>query len=274
VQALEREALAARDESRAYAAEVDELARAYEEQQSLNAALLDRQGELDASAAAVADAQLAARQRVEAAEESARAAREDAAAAKREAEGLRELREGMERDLQAVRGRVLELQGALDQQRAAREQAERGARLKQGECEQLQLRAQAAEGRLVGLEKELSGAVRERDDERAKRARAESDAAAAKEQAKRSRRAAAAGGASGTGGEVSGDVQQLQAALDGMRKVIKCGVCHTNDKDTVILKCMHVFCGDCVRSNLETRHRKCPGCGLAFGAADVKAVYL
>ncbi len=36
---------------------------------------------------------------------------------------------------------------------------------------------------------------------------------------------------------------------------------------------MHVFCNHCIKKNLESRHRKCPGCGVGFGAGDVKHFY-
>lgn len=40
----------------------------------------------------------------------------------------------------------------------------------------------------------------------------------------------------------------------------------------VIVKCYHLFCNACIQRNLEIRHRKCPGCGTAFGQSDVRFV--
>ena len=51
-------------------------------------------------------------------------------------------------------------------------------------------------------------------------------------------------------------------------------VCHNRQKDTVITKCFHIFCGQCIKANLDTRHRKCPGCGAAFGAGDIHSIFL
>jgi Zinc finger, C3HC4 type (RING finger) len=65
-------------------------------------------------------------------------------------------------------------------------------------------------------------------------------------------------------------VLQNQALL----KMTRCSVCDSRQKDRILTKCWHMFCQQCIQRNLETRHRKCPGCGAAFGAADVKAVYL
>lgn len=51
-------------------------------------------------------------------------------------------------------------------------------------------------------------------------------------------------------------------------------VCCERNKDTVITTCWHTFCRPCIKKNLDTRHRKCPGCNLKFGEADVKTFYL
>jgi E3 ubiquitin-protein ligase BRE1 len=42
----------------------------------------------------------------------------------------------------------------------------------------------------------------------------------------------------------------------------------------IITKCSHSFCRACIRANLDTRLRKCPACGRAFGEGDVKPLYL
>lgn len=68
--------------------------------------------------------------------------------------------------------------------------------------------------------------------------------------------------------------QILQAENLELRKQLNCGACKTRRKDTVILKCMHVFCGDCVRAVIDNRSRKCPQCGGAFSATEFKRIYL
>jgi len=70
-------------------------------------------------------------------------------------------------------------------------------------------------------------------------------------------------------GEVSDDKLELQL----LKRRLKCGVCSTNPKDTVISKCWHLFCAECVQDNLNTRHRKCPACGEKFGSVDVHKVF-
>lgn len=64
-----------------------------------------------------------------------------------------------------------------------------------------------------------------------------------------------------------------QEEIDAMRTLLNCNVCHERQKNVIITKCCHVFCSKCIQKNLETRNRKCPGCGVPFGQADVKQFY-
>lgn len=61
--------------------------------------------------------------------------------------------------------------------------------------------------------------------------------------------------------------------LQAMRMLLRCNVCHERTKDVIITKCWHIFCSHCIQRNLETRNRKCPGCGVPFGQQDVKPFY-
>ncbi|KAJ2477408.1 E3 ubiquitin-protein ligase bre1, partial [Coemansia sp. RSA 2320] len=58
------------------------------------------------------------------------------------------------------------------------------------------------------------------------------------------------------------------------KALLKCPTCQTNFKSHVLLRCMHVFCKQCVDSRIETRQRKCPSCSEPFGAKDVRQIYL
>ncbi|KAL5707727.1 RING-type E3 ubiquitin transferase [Ranunculus cassubicifolius] len=72
----------------------------------------------------------------------------------------------------------------------------------------------------------------------------------------------------------SGDsaIQRLQDEVKECKAILKCGVCFDRPKEVVITKCFHLFCNPCIQRNLEIRHRKCPGCGTAFGQSDVRFV--
>ncbi|KDQ27700.1 hypothetical protein PLEOSDRAFT_1112669 [Pleurotus ostreatus PC15] len=60
---------------------------------------------------------------------------------------------------------------------------------------------------------------------------------------------------------------------DKMQEILQCRICKARIRDTVITKCMHTFCRECLDARLSTRQRKCPSCQLAFGHADVHPVY-
>ncbi|KAI3450877.1 hypothetical protein Pfo_007542 [Paulownia fortunei] len=67
-------------------------------------------------------------------------------------------------------------------------------------------------------------------------------------------------------------IQRLQEEIKDCKAILKCGVCFDRPKEVVIVKCFHLFCNQCIQRNLEIRHRKCPGCGTAFGQNDVRFV--
>ncbi|XP_039014867.1 E3 ubiquitin-protein ligase BRE1-like 2 isoform X4 [Hibiscus syriacus] len=67
-------------------------------------------------------------------------------------------------------------------------------------------------------------------------------------------------------------LQKLQDEIKNCKNILKCGVCFDRPKEVVIVKCYHLFCNPCIQRNLELRHRKCPGCGTAFGQNDVRFV--
>ncbi|GAX77702.1 hypothetical protein CEUSTIGMA_g5145.t1 [Chlamydomonas eustigma] len=68
--------------------------------------------------------------------------------------------------------------------------------------------------------------------------------------------------------------KELQEEVEAMRHLLNCNVCHERRKNVIITKCCHVFCDKCIKRNLEARNRKCPGCGVQYGQADVKHLYL
>ncbi|KAJ6713454.1 E3 UBIQUITIN-PROTEIN LIGASE BRE1 [Salix purpurea] len=67
-------------------------------------------------------------------------------------------------------------------------------------------------------------------------------------------------------------IQRLQDEIKDCKSILKCSVCSDRPKEVVIVKCYHLFCNPCIQRNLEIRHRKCPGCGTAFGQNDVRFV--
>ena len=61
--------------------------------------------------------------------------------------------------------------------------------------------------------------------------------------------------------------------VDALRSLVRCNVCRSANKDTVITRCMHMFCRTCVDERLDSRNRKCPQCSLVFASSDVRPIY-
>jgi E3 ubiquitin-protein ligase BRE1 len=68
-------------------------------------------------------------------------------------------------------------------------------------------------------------------------------------------------------------VAELEAENSKLHDLLRCKVCSTNRKNVILLKCSHMFCKPCIDATIDNRHRKCPGCGAAFSAADVRPVF-
>eukprot|EP00051_Salpingoeca_urceolata_P005182 m.71004 g.71004 ORF g.71004 m.71004 type:complete len:876 (+) comp14123_c0_seq3:1730-4357(+) len=66
----------------------------------------------------------------------------------------------------------------------------------------------------------------------------------------------------------------LQAEVSQLRKQLTCDCCKSAPKDTVLLRCFHVFCFTCVESLVKGRSRRCPACKEPFGAKEFHKVYL
>ena len=62
--------------------------------------------------------------------------------------------------------------------------------------------------------------------------------------------------------------------LQGYKKIAQCTVCNFRIKDRVLRTCWHCFCEECINTRVETRQRKCPQCGQAFGPGDIKPIYI
>lgn len=61
--------------------------------------------------------------------------------------------------------------------------------------------------------------------------------------------------------------------IERYKKVIRCSLCNINIKNSVIVKCMHVFCDSCLDERLKARQRKCPNCQIEFNSGDIKRIY-
>ncbi|EAS05906.2 zinc finger, C3HC4 type (RING finger) protein (macronuclear) [Tetrahymena thermophila SB210] len=71
----------------------------------------------------------------------------------------------------------------------------------------------------------------------------------------------------------SAEVAQLKEKIQNMRLLLQCS-CGQNFKDTILQKCLHPFCRECIDKQIRLRQRTCPKCRTAFGQNDVKTLYL
>jgi hypothetical protein len=69
-------------------------------------------------------------------------------------------------------------------------------------------------------------------------------------------------------------LRQSVELLEGWRKIAQCSVCNYRAKSHVLMRCMHVFCKECIDKRIETRQRKCPTCGGSFGTNEVKQIWI
>ncbi|KAF9469928.1 BRE1 E3 ubiquitin ligase-domain-containing protein [Collybia nuda] len=67
--------------------------------------------------------------------------------------------------------------------------------------------------------------------------------------------------------------KQKDSETLGLLKLLKCSTCQQNFRNTVITKCMHTFCKQCVDTRITTRQRKCPVCGLGFAQSEVQTIF-
>lgn len=140
------------------------------------------------------------------------------------------------------------------------------------ECDRMMMREKELEGKFSILEMKVqkanlkeveakereSVAIGEVTKERLKRQRLEEDVKVLKVR---------------LGGGVAAEEAE-DSELKFYKRMVTCNICNKNIKDTIITRCFHMFCRSCVDKNLETRLRKCPGCGVAFGQNDVTGAFL
>ncbi|ORZ32755.1 hypothetical protein BCR44DRAFT_1439535 [Catenaria anguillulae PL171] len=218
------------------------------------------------------------RDAVRAAEDRDRAAATHVAAVAREAALAQEraMREvGRAADLEAqVAG--LDLRAKTADEQVAHLSAILDQRTADGEAAKALLAA--AEGKVAAM----TAVVAERDSLVAEHGKRVAQAQAAAAQAQAQAKAAAASASSAVGGP-RGPMPVSESGMVGVgdedllqnyRQLLQCGVCQHRFKDTVLVKCMHTFCRGCIDLRIETRQRKCPTCGDAFGSGDVKQLFL
>uniref|UniRef100_A0A7S1IQH4 E3 ubiquitin protein ligase n=1 Tax=Eutreptiella gymnastica TaxID=73025 RepID=A0A7S1IQH4_9EUGL len=75
-----------------------------------------------------------------------------------------------------------------------------------------------------------------------------------------------------TTGSKDEQVRELQKKVAQFRTILNCNVCKIRVKNTIIQRCLHVFCAQCLDANLQSRKRKCPVCAMKFAESDVRTL--
>lgn len=261
---LQGQLSSAKEEGDAYIAEIGSIGAAYEELQGQNGRLLSQlasndrvNGDLVAervkavvAAQEASESSIQATRKAQDASSSAAALQEQMAATQLHLQGLVE---------EAAAARAAARAATLQAEVLSRDLKERDTALalKTAVCSEAVEGARAAKRALEG---EAEKTVRERT----KRQRLEEDHQGLQNRLERLRKFENSGAADGA----------LREEVAAQKKLLRCGVCNSKQKDCIITKCWHIFCSACIKANLDTRHRKCPACGAAFGQADVRQIYL
>ena len=162
-------------------------------------------------------------------------------------------------DLQTQKQVLAELQGKTRDAELGLQQAEQ----KRAESEHVAEAQVQRNGELHERCKSLQGKL---ESERKTRMNAQREA----KMNKSSKKAVGGGGGEEAAGQKEGgDVGMLNMTLE----MLRCSVCKDRFKEVAITRCFHLFCRQCIDTNLANRHRKCPACGEKFGYDDVKTVY-
>ena len=66
--------------------------------------------------------------------------------------------------------------------------------------------------------------------------------------------------------------EYLKLKHDSMLNKLACSTCKGEKLKECILPCFHMFCRDCLETNIETRKRRCPFCRLNFDRKDIKNI--
>jgi len=172
--------------------------------------------------------------------------------------GLKNRVEGSEKELGALRKNLLE---RLQKEKALEEEAK-----------ELRLRAEGESKRVEDMRATMAAREKELDGHRAELRKSEESLLRAKKEIER-QTAKLKASSTNLNSTASSREAQLQSEIDKCMRIIKCSTCQINIRNTVITKCMHSFCKQCIESRISTRQRKCPACNLPFSQGEVQPLF-
>ncbi|DBA67317.1 TPA: hypothetical protein ACH3X2_001617 [Trebouxia sp. C0005] len=250
-------------ENSAVMTEIDNASEAYESMQSSNTALVRQLGERDARISQMTGEQLRHEQGMARCRDDKAMAESCSRLAQQHRQGLEQRLQELQLASQACSARESEAQEQLHSCNANLAQVKRDKddmsnSLKE-KCSQLADLQRESADKKRALDAECEKLSREKH----KRQRIEEDKQAMQSRLEQAQQMKGKSGMS----------RQAEEELEALRGLLRCNVCHERQKDVIITKCMHMFCKPCIQRNLDARHRKCPGCGAAFGNKDVQQFF-
>lgn len=254
--------MVAEEERDAFAGELDGVAMALEELSSQNKRLLEQ---LAASSEDQLQLQLASAKQVTELNELQKTTEDREEQCKVQAHDVEDAREKVKRAesrLTEMQDRVVHLSQRLSMMEEQRDRYRADASNASAELARLEQQYNAAKETADKLRTDIQAAERSAGRDSSRCAMLESETKSLRAQVDRLK------------GLVGKDISEVNdSQVKALRQIVKCPVCSSRDKEVAITKCYHLFCHQCIQENLDSRHRKCPGCGVGFGANDVKRIY-
>ena len=95
-----------------------------------------------------------------------------------------------------------------------------------------------------------------------------------REKVKAEERQAAAERGSREGESGSAGGGDLQLMLDYYKAKVICSGCKIRERNTIILRCYHTFCRECIDERVASRSRMCPKCNNKFSGEQIHTFWL
>jgi len=67
--------------------------------------------------------------------------------------------------------------------------------------------------------------------------------------------------------------ERLLSEISRLRKLVRCPLCETRHRDTVLVSCCHTFCRKCLEANLKHHDESCPTCMMRFQYEHLKPLF-
>jgi E3 ubiquitin-protein ligase BRE1 len=253
-------------------AEIDDLAKSFDDMQEQNTRLLRQLSDAETLRATHNAERYKHRQECSQLERERDSWKQQVAALKKLSDDVQGAAAEMETKLDAVDQRLIKTQEQLQATEQKAAAYEEHARENRALALDYQQQLNQASERFKDITEAMDAETKHHDQRDRKLRRAEEKVTTLTRKLARLAASSSSSGSSGASADL--DSTGLHDELRLLKQQLKCSVCASRKKNVVITKCFHTFCKECIDENVRTRHRKCPACGIPFDARDVKEVYI